>query len=345
MVNTQSNSGLTDDQMHALKGFSRLKFKSAEESLEEAKSSVHRWWWEYLRLSKDYWLICQTSKPYRVETQDERLADIYRYWGDIYSCTFEEWWLDRGPTVFMEKESFPKVKEIPRKPKERFQTKMLEDHLWVDIPLKLSKRTIQRQLGKILEAHQEQRLRNRLELSSSEFKINPVQFRLRTLQVMHEVLTLHREMIEKPKLFAQGKINHMNAIAKGDLFRIGKLLRISPSNESLHGAPSEVIKQQNRMRASVGRLLNRGEMLIENCEIGIFPSFKSAPLTEQMRFTEKQIRKHEELENEWWKLDLTSKLSTGKMDAAKRIHYEEAERTRDSNSIRMRDRVVIIRDA
>ena len=345
MVNNQSNRGLTDDQMHTLKGFDRLRFKSAQESLEKAKTSVRRWWWEYLRLSKDYWLICQTSQPYRVETQDERLADIYRAWGDIYNCTFEEWWLDRGPSVFKEKEAFPEVKEIPRKPKERFQTKMLEDHLWVDIPLKLSKRTIQKQLGKILEAHQEQRLRNRLELSSSEFKINPVQFRLRTLQVMHEVLTLHREMIEKPKLFAQGKINHMNAIAKGDLFRIGKLLRISPSNESLHGAPSEVIKQQNRMRASVGRLMNRGEMLIENCEIGIFPSFKSVPLTEQMRFSEKQIRKHEELENEWWKLDLTSKLSAGKMDAAKRIHYEEAERSRDSYNTKNRERNVIIRDA
>jgi hypothetical protein len=86
-------------------------------------------------------------------------------------------------------------------------------------------------------------------------------------------------------------------------------------------------------------------MLISNSEIGIFPSFKSVPLTEHMRFSERQIRKHVELENEWWKLDLTSKLSTGKIDAAKRIHYEEAERTRDSNSIRMRDRVVVIRDA
>ena len=345
MVNSQSNSGLTDDQMHTLKGFDRLRFKSAQESLEKAKASVHRWWWEYLRLSKDYWLICQTSQQYRVETQDERLADIYRAWGDIYNCTFEEWWLDRGPSVFQEKEAFPEVKEIPRKPKERFQTKMLEDHLWVDIPLKLSKRTIQRQLGKILEAHHEQRLRNRLELSSSEFKINPVQFRLRTLQVMHEVLTLHREMIVKPKLFAKRKIVHINAGAKADLFRIGKLLMISPSYESLIGDPIEVIKRQNRMRASVGRLLHRGAMLTANCEIGIFPSFKSVPLTEQMRFTEKQIRKHEELENEWWKLDLTSKLSAGKIDEAKKIHYEDAERTVDWDIRQKRERVVIIRDA
>jgi hypothetical protein len=137
----------------------------------------------------------------------------------------------------------------------------------------------------------------------------------------------------------------MNSIVKGDLFRIGKLLRISPSNESLLGVPSEVIKRQNRMRASVGRLLTRGDMLIGNCEIGIFPSFKSVPLTEQMRFTEKQIRKHEELQNEWWKLDLTSTLSSGKIDKAKRVHYEEAERSVDSSKTQKRERVVIIRDA
>jgi hypothetical protein len=345
MVNTQQNRQLTDDEMHTLKGFSRLRYKSAEESLDDAKTSVRRWWWEFLRLSKDYWLICQTSKPYRIETQDERLADIYRYWGDIYNCTFEEWWLDRGPSVFMEKEAFPKVKEISRKPRERIQTKMLEDHLWVDIPLKLSKRTIQRQLGKILEEHQEQRLRNRLGLSTSEFKINPVQFRLHTLKVMHEVYALHREMVDKPKLFVKGAISHSNLIEKADLFRIGKLLRISPSNESLIGESSEVIKRQNRMRASVGRLLNRGELLIANCEIGIFPSFKSVPLTEQMRFTERQARKHEELENEWWKLDLTSNLSAGKIAAAKKIHYEDVEKTRDINMTDKRERVVIIRDA
>ena len=345
MVNTQSNRRLTDDEMHTLKGFSQLKFKTAKESLEQAKENVRRWWWEYLRLSKDYWLICQTSKPYRVETQDERFAEIYRAWGDIYNCTFEEWWLERGPSVFREKEAFPRVTEIPRKPKERFRTKMLEDHLWIDIPLKLSKRTIQRQLGKILEAHQEQRLRNRLGLSTSEFKINPVQFRLHTLQKMHEVHTLHREMVEKPTLFNKGKISHTTTAEKADLFRIGKALRISPSNESLIGDPSEVIKRQNRMRASVSRLLNRSSMLIANCEIGVFPSFKSVPLVEKMRFTERQMRKHEELENEWWKLDLTSKLSAGKIEAARRIHYEEAERSRDSYNIKNRERNLIIRDA
>jgi hypothetical protein len=345
MVNTQQNRDLSEDELHTLKGFSRLRFKSAEESLEDAKTSVRRWWWEYLRLSKDYWLICQTSKPYRVETQDERLADIYRAWGDIHNCTFEEWWLERGPSVFREKEAFPKVAEIPRKPKERFQTKMLEDHIWIDIPLKLSKRTIQRQLGKILEAHQEQRLRNRLGLSTSEFKINPVQFRLHTLQKMHEVFSLHRELIEKPALFNKGKISHTTTTDKADLFRIGKALRISPSNESLIGEPNEVIKRQNRMRASVGRLLNRSSMLVANCEIGVFPSFKSVPLVEQMRFTDRQMRKHEELESEWWKLDLTSQLSHGKIDAAKRIHYEEVEKTRDVSMGQKRERVVIIRDA
>jgi len=345
MVNNKQNQSLSDNEMDALKGLSRLRFKSAEDSLDEARNSVHRWWWEFLRLSKDYWLICQTSTSYRVETQDEALAFIYRHWGDIHKCSFEEWWLKTGHAVFMEKEAFPKVKELPRKPRERHLTKLLHDHLLIDIPLKLSRRTIQSQIGKILHAHQNQRLRNRLELSSSEFKINPVQFRLNTLQKMHEVFVLHREMIVKPSLIYKVGVAQANNEAKADLFRIGKLLRISPSNESLRGESSEIIKKQNRMRASVSRLLRRTELLIANCEIGIFPSFKSVPLNEKLPFTDRQMKRHLDLERDWWQLDLTSKLSAVKIDNAKQIHYEEVERTRNAISNKSQDRVVLIRDA
>ena len=344
MVNIHIGQRLRGEEMHILKGFSRLKFKSPEDSLDEARTSVRRWWWEYLRLSKDYWLICQTSNPRKVETQDERLAVIYKAWGDIYSCSFEEWWLERGTSVFEEAEFFPKVKDIPRDPVERFQTKMLDDHIWVDIPLRLSRRTIQRKIGEILDNYQEQRLGNRWELSTAYFRINPVQFRLNTLKKIHEVHTLHREMIVKPRMLSIQIKSAKASLEKADLFRIGKLLGVSPSNDSLIGDSNEVIKRQNRMRASVSRLLNKGDKLIANCEIGIFPSFKSVPLVDTMRFTKRQLRRHEELENEWWKLDLTSTLSSGKIDKAKRVHYEEAERSVDSSKTQKRERVVIIRD-
>jgi hypothetical protein len=143
--------------------------------------------------------------------------------------------------------------------------------------------------------------------------------------------------------FASGRQIVIN-YEKADLFRIGKLLGISPSNDSFIGDSTEIIKRQNRMRASVSRLLNKGDKLIANCEIGIFPSFKSVPSVDTMRFTKRQLRRHEELENEWWKLDLTSTLSSGKIDKAKRVHYEESERSVDSSKTQKRERVVIIRD-
>jgi hypothetical protein len=316
---------------HLLKGASRLRFRRPEESLEAVREGVHRWWWEFLRLSKDYWLVCQTSQRHLIATQDRKLAKVYRAFGDIYNCSFDEWWLDRGSWVFRERERFPKVTELPRDIRERARQRLQPDHMWVDIPLKLSRRTIQRQIGKLLDAYEDQRLNNRLALSSSDFKINPVQFRLHTLQKMHEVYSLHRELVEKPRaLQLQSKDSGFER--RADLFRIGKLLKVSPSNEALRGEPTEIFKRQNRMRASVSRLLNRCDLLIANVEHGVFPSFKPVAPMDGARFNKRQIEAHAELEQHWWALDLSSSLSLGKLEEARRIHYEEELRTRQKVS-------------
>jgi len=324
---------------HLLKGVARTRFRNPEDSLQQVREGIHRWWWEFLRLSQDYWLVCQTSQRHRVETQDPELARVFRAFGDVYKCTFDDWWLDRGSRVFRELEKFPRVSEVPRRAQERFAHKMLEDHLWVDIPLKLSRRTIQKQIGKILDAHEEQRLRNRLEMSTSMFKLNPVQFRLHTLQKMHEVFALHRELVDKPralKAMGQGTQAYQR---RADLFRIGKLLRVSPSNENLRGESEQIAQRQNRMRASVGRLLKRTDLLIANVERGVFPSFKAVPPTDTPRFTARQLAKHKEHELQWWTLVLSSALSAGKLEDAKRVHYEEAMRTRQD--IALDERIVL----
>lgn len=316
---------------HLLKGASRLSFRNAEESLEAVREGVHRWWWEFLRLSKPYWLVCQTSQRPRVATQDRQLARVYRAFGDVYSCTFDQWWLDRGSWVFREREQFPKVKEVPRAPRERPSQNVARDHIWVDIPLKLSRRTVQRQLGRILDAYDQLRLSNRLELSTSAFKLNPVQFRIHTLRQVHEVHSLHRELVAKPRAFKV--LNKESGFEqRADLFRIGKLLRVSPSNESLRGDPQEITKRQNRMRASVSRLLRRSELLIANVEQGVFPSFKPVETMQGVRFTAAQLEAHAELESKWWALNLASSLSSGKLDEARKIHYEEEWKTRQASN-------------
>ena len=132
----------------------------------------------------------------------------------------------------------------------------------------------------------------------------------------------------------------MALVQRADLFRIGKLLRISPSNESLRGEVEEIFKRQNRMRASVSRMLKRTELLIANVEQGIFPSFKPVKPLERARFNTRQLEMHQALETQWWSLDLTSSLSAGKIDEASRVHYEEEMRVRQSSITEKRERVV-----
>ena len=100
----------------------------------------------------------------------------------------------------------------------------------------------------------------------------------------------------------------VTAETRADLFRIGKLLRLSPSNESLSGEPEIVRARLNRMRVAVSRLLKRSELLISNVEVGIFPSYKAVELSTP-RFNARQLEQHKELESKWWELTLISALS------------------------------------
>ena len=106
------------------------------------------------------------------------------------------------------------------------------------------------------------------------------------------------------------------------------------------GEVDEIFKRQNRMRASVSRLLKRSVLLIANVEQGIFPSFKPIKPLERARFSKRQLEMHQSIEVQWWSLDLTSSLSAGKIDEARRVHYEEEQRTRQSSITQKRERVI-----
>ena len=331
---------------HVLKGLPRMRHKTPEMSLAQAQNSVYRWWWEYLRLSKDYWMLCQTSSSANIRTQDEKLRRVYRRFGDIHNGSFADWWLDRGYRVFSEQVKFPKVAVVPSRPSERQRQAPGDHNIWVEIPLKLSKRTIQKQLGKLLDEYESSRLRRRLELSSADFKVNPAPIGTHVLQKVHEVHALHRELIDKPKWQQQQQKSTVStAPQRADLFRIGKLLRLSPSNESLSGEPDEVRARLNRMRVAVSRLVKRSELLIANVEVGIFPSYKAVEVAAP-RFNARQLQQHQELESQWWKLTLVSGLSADKLDRVAGIRYEEPERTRQNDLyLNPRQRRVVIRDA
>jgi len=310
------------------KGLTRFRYETPEGEVRDAAESVRRWWWEYLRLSKDYWLVCKTSSNRNSpRTIDEGLARIFQKFGNIYDITFEDWWRRMGATVFQEQYGPPKVIEIEEDlsnlRETRFGTVLLQ------VPLDLSRITIQRQISRILKEYDDQRPRSKLEISTSEFPIHPARYRMHILQAMHEAHCLHRELIDKPNELRKlaGTKDERKEWKKryeqrADLFRIGKLLRISPNNEKLIGDEKTIREKQNRMRASVSRYLRRAQQLISNVEYGRFPVF-STHRKHIERFSKTQKERHIELEAEWWALDLTSDLSGNTVQDARRLHYSE----------------------
>ena len=62
--------------------------------------------------------------------------------------------------------------------------------------------------------------------------------------------------------------------------------------------------------------------LISNVEYGQFPVFTNHEKPEQ-RFTSRQLEQHKELEAERWLLNLTSKLTGNRVDAARALYYAE----------------------
>ena len=297
------------------KGIGRLRSRSIEEELSYARTSVRRWWWEYLRLSRDYWLICQTSSSINnPRTTDEGMRWLYRKFGDIYSVDFDTWYERTGSHIFREQVELPKVIEVADDLSNL--TEERDGKLLVEIPLSMSQASINRQINRILKQHIEMRPANKLQTSQSQFPINPVLYRLPSLQRMHEIWCVHREVIAKPVALKQAKDKYST---KADLHRIGVVLRLSPSNEGMTQDVELHHQRLNRMRATVSRYLGKANMLIGNVEQGKFPVFKKTPAIE--RFSKGQRESHTELEKLWWDLDLTSALSGTKVqDAIQKIN-------------------------
>lgn len=297
------------------KGIGAYRSRDLAAETARASVSVRRWWWEFLRLSQHYWLVCQTSGSGTARTKDERLARVYRDFGNVFEGTFEQWWQRRGASVFWEEVESPKVREIQG---DHFSsTGDREGKILIEIPIVLTKLTALRQISRILKLHEATRPRNVLELSSSRYPINPVRYQLDTLQRMHEVWCLHRELILKPKVLG---IKRNRQDEKNDLFRIGKLLNLSFDYVRPSADEMQMRSRQRKMRVIVSRYLRRANQLIASVEHGGFPVFKDVAIQHVARFSTHQIKRHAELQEQWWNTDLFSKLTTASAAAAKRLH-------------------------
>lgn len=279
------------------KGFPRFRYKNEEDELRDARVSVRRWWFEFLRLSKTYWLLTRTYG----RTFDPTLMRVSDVFGDIYRVSFDEWWCRTGCRVFEEQIDPPRVKMI--KPDLSNLREPSRDRVLLEVPLILRKETVMKQIRKMLSTVDFERPRNILETSNSNFPINPVAYRLHVLEKTHQVWCAHRELILKP-MRAAG-LSPSAEQERCDLFQLGKMLNLSPANALLSDDYDEQKRRQNRMRATVSRYLRRANQLISCVTYGHFPMFRTYTPSVAEQFSRIHLIRHRALEESWWSLDLS----------------------------------------
>lgn len=310
------------------KGLGQLRFRTAIAEAEYASTSQRRWYWEFLRLSLPYWLAGRALYGDALATDNRQLAKLYRAFGDIHQTNFRDWWMQTGASLFQEPDDYPKVREISLSSDR--DALIGKDRILVEIPYKLSRRTIQRAIGNILTKYEELRPNNRLELGRGRYRLTPNALRTHTLQKLHEIYCLHRELVLKPQRMYELATSDKEreywskrAAIKPDLVKFGKLLRLSPSNEPLGECDRQKAAKTNRMRATVSRYIGRAEQLIANVERGEFPVFAKLDAQPVQHFPYVKPATLKKLERSWWQLDLNSELSGDKVKNACKQFYAE----------------------
>ena len=99
---------MTNQHISQMKGSRRVTFKTEAEELQAALDSPQYWWWRYLRMSKDYWWVCQQNG----NTLDKDLKALWRDFGDVYRFSFDYWWRQKGRDFLLEQVKLPDVKRI-----------------------------------------------------------------------------------------------------------------------------------------------------------------------------------------------------------------------------------------
>jgi hypothetical protein len=248
-----------NNQELVFKGMRRLRYRR-DESLEAALKAPHYWWWAYLRLSKDYWWVCQRNGV----ADDPRLREMYRDFGKVYEMTFEQWWDRRGIDLFSEKVDLQTVRVLS--PDNVQLSKPVDRHLLLEIPINLTERTIISKIREHLRAHPNRQV---VRQNTSERKLAKlVGIRKDVIESAFAVWRVYDQSRDGRQIDKIGQTQGSKS-----LYQIGKELRLVESCMPAATDDKErAAKRVNGMKVAVSRMLSRANNLIANAAIGNFPS-------------------------------------------------------------------------
>jgi hypothetical protein len=222
---------------------------SIEKEIEAAKNSYYYWWFMFLRESDEYRRAETGSKK-------EPYASLFRDFGRIRNNSFEYWWQSRGRDVFSEPVAIPKVREMENM--ELASDEMPDDFLYIEIPLKIRKQTILRQINKLLDTKHGGRELNLLNVSKARRKLYAKQrIRITTFEPIMNVWTARKKSPDK------------------SWWQIGSDLKLNRAYEASERDDENDIKHKQRMMTLiVQRLYRKAQALIKFAALGDFPRFK-----------------------------------------------------------------------
>ena len=277
----------TSYQELVFKGMRRFRYRRDKTLLEDAYRSPYYWWWAYLRLSKDYWWVCQRNGV----ADDMRLRGMYRDFGKVYEMTFDEWWRRRGEVLFSEQVALPKVRQLQHRDLQLSDDQ--QRHLLLEIPVHMTERTVISQVRALLRQHPERQVERISTARRSLAKL--VGIRQDVIEVAYAVWRLHHESRDGRQVEKIGQ-----AQGSKSLYQIGKELRLVKTCMPVVTDNKErAAKRVNGMKVAVSRMLARANHLIDNAGVGEFPSIK--PVREPVVWRAVQQRKLEEAlaEGQW----------------------------------------------
>jgi len=255
---------------------SRYKYKLPAEEVAAAKRSLYFWWWRYLRLSSDYWWLCQESG----KTSDKKFASVYEDFGDVFSLSFDEWWSSYGSRLFAFKVDPPKVGWLSAK--EAKSAELKKFFYRVKIPRFQTKSKILAQLSDLLADHEPMPYPQDI---STDFEVENLRgIRRQVLVDTHRVWCLNdalrraieRGVLDRPERYTQ--------------YWIGMKLGIEPAAGNYHKINDFHREKYERLavRVKVNRYLAKANRIIRNVELGNFPVMN--PVAVRSRWSKKQKR-------------------------------------------------------
>lgn len=287
------------------KGLKKYSFRTIEEELTYAWSSIYRYWWSALRCSRDYWWVCKEQG----KSLDPDLNRVFKAFGDVHNRTFSDWWRYSARDNFREEFDPPKITQINSAQQlEGFQ---FDDEEWTlfKVPQGIKEAKLIEDFSKLLK----KRTNRKSQITpTAAFPLNK-----------HKNLQL--DVYEKTfsvwlAVELSGDLKRVKTQDGLNFYDLG--VKFNVNIQQVIQSPDDPYKQnkRNAMKVAVHRLLAKADTLIANAEIGIFPSEK--PVEPRDRWKPSQLKRLEKavLEGAWNPMLMSN---NDWADELKRVNIEE----------------------